>query len=296
VILVAHVAQWKLKEVQELTKFLTESKVVGIVEIGGIPAPQIQQMRSNLYGNAILRSSKNSLISRAIDEADKKVNGLSSLKDAIIGQTAIIATDMNPFKLYSQIKSTRTMAPAKGGEIATYDIKVKAGDTPFKPGPIVGDLQKVGIPAAIKEGKVVIKNDKIIVCANEKISKDVAQMLTRLEIFPIEIGMSLNSVFENGKIFKPDVLDIDLDVFRQNIVNASRNVFNLAFKSVWVTDFTIKVLIKKAHDNAFALAIDRGLITKETLEHLFSKAHRSMIALASKTKDALDEDLKKMIT
>lgn len=295
-ILVAHVAQWKLKEVQELTKILTESKIVGIVEIGGIPAPQIQQMRGNLYGNAILRSSKNSLISRAIDEADKKVKGISYLKDAILGQTAIVATDMNPFRLYNQIKSTRTMAPAKGGEIATHDIKVKAGDTPFKPGPIVGDLQKVGIPAAIKEGKVVIKNDKILVPVGEKISKDVARMLTRLEILPVEIGMSLNAVFEDGKIFKPDVLDIDLDVFRLNIINASSNAFNLAVESVWVTDFTINALIMKAHNNAFALAIDRGLITKETLEHLISKAHRSMIALAAKTKDALDEDLKKMIT
>lgn len=292
----AHVAQWKFKEVEELTKILTENKVLGIAKIGGIPAPQIQQMRGNLYSKAILRSSKNTLISRALDEAEKKIKGLSSLKKEISGQAAIVATDMNPFKLYNQIKSTRTMAPAKGGEIATHDIEVKAGDTSFKPGPIVGELQKVGIPAAIREGKVVIKTDKVIVSAGDKISKDVAQMLTRLEIYPVEIGMSLNAVFEEGNIFKPDVLDIDLDVFRSNIVNASSNAFNLAIEFSWITDLTINPLIAKAHNDAFVLAIDREIITKKTLEHLISKAHRSMVALASKTKDALDEDLKKKIT
>jgi large subunit ribosomal protein L10 len=294
VIFVAHVAQWKFKEVEELKTILIDNKIIGIVEIGGIPAPQIQHMRKNLYGNAILRSSKNTLISRAIDEAGKKIKGLESLKKEISGQAAIIATDINPFKLYSQIKSTRTMAPARGGEIATYDIEIKAGDTPFKPGPIVGELQKVGIPAAIKEGKVVIKNDKVIVPSGGKISKEVAQMLTRLEIFPIKIGMTLNAVFEEGNIFKQDVLDIDIDVFRSNIIKASNNAINLAVNSAWVNNKTINILLSKAHKNAFTISIERSIITKQTLEYLMIKARRSMMALAHKSNDAaLDKDLKK---
>ena len=58
----AHVADWKYGEVKNLTDFLTNSKVIGIVEIGGIPAPQLQQMRSNLHGLATIRSAKNRLI------------------------------------------------------------------------------------------------------------------------------------------------------------------------------------------------------------------------------------------
>ena len=58
---------------------------------------------------------------------------------------------------------------------------IKQGDTSFKPGPIVGELQKVGIPAAIESGKVVIKSDKLLVKEGETISAEVAQMLTKLE-------------------------------------------------------------------------------------------------------------------
>jgi len=253
-------------------------------------------MRTNLQNIADVRSSKNSLILRAFDEAEKKVKGISTLKDFVTGQTAILATDINPFKLFNKIKITRTNAPAKGGETVSSDIEVKAGDTPFKPGPIVGDLQKAGIPAAIQEGKVVIKKDKILVPAGEKIPKDVAQMLTRLEIFPIEIGMSIQGIFEDGSVYKPDILDIDMDEFFLNIKKASSNAFSLAIETSWINKNTIKPLLNKAYRNAFSLAIERGIINKKTIKHLISKSHSSMISLASKSKDGLDEDLKNMMT
>ena len=279
----AHVADWKYGEVKEITGLFTKNKVIGIVEIGGIPAPQMQQMRKNLHGIASIRSAKNSLLLRAIDEAEKEVKGLSGLKELIAGQSAVIATDMNPFRLFAKIKATRTMAPARGGEIASHDIMVKAGDTSFKPGPVVGELQKAGIPAAIQEGKVVIKTDKVIVPEGEKIPKDAAQMLARLEIFPIEIGITLHAVFENGDIFKPDVLDIDIDEFFGRVQQASSNAFNLAVETGWVNELTIKPLIMKAYNNAFALALEQGVVNKETIKHLISKAHANMSALKNIT-------------
>jgi large subunit ribosomal protein L10 len=279
----AHVAEWKHGEVKELTDLLTNNKVIGIVEIGGIPAPQMQKMRSNLHGVATIRSAKNNLIFRSFDEAEKQIKGISGLKDLVTGQTAIIVTDMSPFRLFAQIKSTRTMAPAKGGETATHDIMVREGDTPFKPGPIVGELQKVGIPAAIQEGKVAIREDKVIVLEGEKIPADVAQMLTRLEIFPVEIGMTLHAVYEDGAIFKADVLDIDIDAIMGQMKQASTNAFNLAIEAGWFTKATIRPLLMKAHNDALTLALDKGIITKDTIKNILSKAHASMLALKNIT-------------
>lgn len=278
-----HVAEWKFGEVKDLTDLLSNNRVIGIVEIGGIPAPQMQHMRRGLHGTASIRSAKNNLIFKALDEAEKQVKGITDLKNSVKGQTAIIATDMNPFKLFSQIKATRTMAPAKGGETATHDIEVKAGDTPFKPGPVVGELQKAGIPAAIQEGKVVIKNDKVIVPAGEKIPVDVAQMLTRLEIHPIEIGITLHAVFEDGNIFTPDILDINIDEFLGQMKQASTNAFNLAIEAGWYNELTIQPLLMKAHHNAITLAIEQGIINKETIQQLISKANAKMLAFKNLT-------------
>jgi large subunit ribosomal protein L10 len=279
----AHVADWKKEEVKELTNLLTKNRVVGIIEVGGIPAPQMQQMRKSLHGAATVRSAKNNLLIRALDEAEKEAKGVSGLKDHVKGQSAIIATEMNPFKLFSKIKESRTMAPAKGGETATHDIEVKEGDTPFKPGPIVGELQKVGIPAAILEGKVVVKSNKVVVPQGERIPAEVAQMLTRLEIFPIEIGMTLNGVFEDGSIFSPDVLDINIDEFLGQMRQASNDAFNLAITAGWVTKETIQPLLMKAHHNAFTIALEMGIVNKETIKHLISKANTQMLALKNKT-------------
>ncbi|MDH7506465.1 MAG: 50S ribosomal protein L10 [Candidatus Thermoplasmatota archaeon] len=280
----AHVAKWKYGEVNELVDFITKNKVVGIVEIGKIPALQMQKMRKNLREIGPIKSARNTLISIALDEAEKKVKGISGLKNSITGQTAIITTDVNPFKLFAKIKATRTMAPAKGGEIATHDIEIKAGETPFKPGPIVGELQKVGIPAAIQEGKVVIKSDKLLVKAGEKIPADIAMMLTRLEIYPIEIGMSLHAVFEDGNIYHPDVLDINVDEFIGKIKQASLNSLNLAAETGWVNKFTIKPLLMKAYLNSFNLALNCNIVNKETVKFLLLKAQANMLALKNKTK------------
>ena len=279
----AHVAEWKHGEIKELVDFITKSKVIGIVEIGGIPAPQMQKMRKNLHEVGSIRSARNTLISRALDEAEKKVKGISNLKKSISGQSAIIATDTNPFKLFAKVKQTRTMAPAKGGETVNHDIEIKAGETPFKPGPIVGELQKVGIPAAIQEGKVVIKSDKLLVKAGEKIPADVALMLTRLEIFPIEIRMSLNSVFEDGNIYQPDVLDINIDEFLGRIRQASLNSLNLAVETGWANKTTIKPMVMKAYLNSFNLAMKCKITNKETIKFLLSKAQANMLALKNKT-------------
>jgi large subunit ribosomal protein L10 len=285
----AHIAQWKHGEVAEITSLLTRHKIVGIVDIGGIPAPQLQKMRGNIRKKAEIRSSKNTLILKALDEAEKQVPGISALKDHVTGQAAIIAADVNPFALFKEIKSSRTNAPAKGGEIATHDIEVKAGDTPFKPGPIVGELQKAGIPAAISEGKVIIKSDKILVEAGQKISRDLAPMLSRIDIFPIELGLNLHAVYENGSIYKPEVLDIDMDRFMGQLRTASLGAIGIAMEAGWINITTIRPMLTKAYRSAYTLAIERNIYTKETMGALLAKAQASMLSVSSQAKPVSNE-------
>jgi large subunit ribosomal protein L10 len=288
----AHVASWKHKEVSEITSLMTQHKVVGIVNIGGIPALQLQQMRKGIRSKAQIRAAKNNLILKALDDAEKQVKGIGALKDEVHGQAAVIVTDVNPFALFKEIKATRKNAPAKGGETASHDIEVHAGDTPFKPGPIVGELQKVGIPAAISEGKVIIKNDKILVEAGQKISRELAQMLTRIDILPVELGLNLHAVYENGSIYRPDVLDIDIDRFMGQLRTASFSALTLAMEAGWVNTHTIQPLLMKAYRSAYALAVEKNIYTKETMKDLLSKAHASMLSVSSQVKPVSNEGKK----
>ncbi|MBR5668368.1 MAG: 50S ribosomal protein L10, partial [Spirochaetales bacterium] len=137
----AHVAAWKKDLVKELIDEMTAKPVVAVVNMHGIGGQQIQSMRAGLRAHATLKMTKNNLMLLALDEAAKQKPGLEGLKENIDEQCAIVATDLNPFKLFKQLESTKTAAPAKAGEIAPEDIIVHQGPTPFGPGPIIGELQ-----------------------------------------------------------------------------------------------------------------------------------------------------------
>src|SRR6266511_1048077 len=249
----AHVAPYKQETVKALVREFERSPVIGIVNIRGIPAPQIQAMRKRLTGRATLTVSKNNLLRIALKEAASKKAGLDGLADVIADQTAVVTAAINPFRLLKEMEATKTKAPARGGERAPEDIWVREGDTPFKPGPIVGELQKAGIPAAIERGKVVIKKDKLLVKAGDRIPREVAQVLTRLEIFPLTVGLDLRGAYEAGTVFRRDVLAVDDVRLRADLALAGGHAFNLAVFVGYPSRATIRPLLSTGFRRAIAL-------------------------------------------
>jgi large subunit ribosomal protein L10 len=277
----AHVAAWKKDLVKELVQEMTEKPVVAVVDLHGIPGQQIQSMRAGLRAHATLKMTKNNLMLLAIDEASKQKPGLEKLKDFVHGQCAIVATDLNPFKLFRQLESTKTPAAAKAGEIAPMDIVVPKGPTPFGPGPIIGELQKIGLPAAIDAGKIVVKKDTTLVKVGEPIPANVAMMLPKLEILPMIVGMDLRSAYEDGTIYGRDVLDIPADYYSTMFATAACNARALAMTIAFPTKETIVPLITKAFREAMALSISAAIPTRENIETLLAKADAEMLAVAS---------------
>ena len=270
------VAERKIKEVEEIKNIISSHAVFGIVGIKGIPAYQMQKMREILRGKAIIKVSKNNLIRRALS------NGAEKLADYIQGESAIIASNINPFKLYKLVEGARTKAPAKGGEIASEDIVIKKGETNFKPGPIVGELQKAGIPASIREGKVVIEKDVVLVKKGEVISPQIAQILGKLDIKPIEIGLKVHAFIENGIIYTPDILAIDIDKIIGEIQACASKAINLAVEICYPAKGALQHLIMKAYNSAYNLAIERNIYTKETIEAFINRAYLHAKAMESK--------------
>jgi large subunit ribosomal protein L10 len=291
----AHVASYKTETVKSLVKEFEGSQVIGIVNIHGIPAPQFQSMRKGLHGQVKLTVSKNNLLRIALKEAAGKMSGLDGLSEVIEGQTAVVTANINPFRLFKELEATKTKAPARGGEVAPEDLWVREGETPFKPGPIVGELQKAGVPAAIERGKVVIKKDKLLVEAGKKIPRDVAQVLTRLEIFPLTVGLDLRGAYEDGMVFRRDVLAVDDARVRADVFLAGAQGFNLAMFIGYATKQTIRPLLSTAHRRAIALCVESGFPTKESVKFLLAKAQAQALAIAARAPDAVDEDTRKRL-
>lgn len=276
------VAPAKKQLVDDLVSRCAQSRVVGIVNIQGIPAPQFQAIRKKLSGRATITVVKNNLLRLALEQASAKKPDLSKLGETIAGQTAVVTADINPFRLYKELESTKTRAPARGGELAPEDLWVRAGETPFKPGPIVGELQKAGIPAAIERGKVVIRQDKLMVNAGQRIPRDVAQQLARLEIFPLVVGLDLRGAYEAGTVYRREALSVDEVVVRRQIAQASLEAFALALAAAYPTRTTIGPLLGRAHRDALNLAMYSEFPTKESVVLLLAQAQSRALALAAR--------------
>lgn len=283
----AHVAKWKLEKVEELKNKILANKVVGIVNITGLPSPQLQLIRKNLRGKAEIIVTRNAIISRALEKAGKP--NITKLSDYIQTQSALILSNENPFKLYKALEATKTKAPAKGGEIAPEDIVIKAMETPFKPGPIVSELQKAGLAAAIEGGKVVIKKDKLLVKAGEVITREQAQLLTKLGIMPITLGLDLRAVFEDGFVYPKDALAISQEEVLAQFVRGSINALQLALRICYITRETIQPLLVKGLRECIALVVKTGYPARGAIEHLIRKAYMDMLAIAALAPEAAGE-------
>ena len=219
----------KVARVDALAKSLASKPMVAVVGIRGVPAAALQSMRRELRRrDHPITVAPNSAIRHAIEKAATDRPAFRPLLDQVQDPTAILSAEGNPFSLYQEFLRTRSPTPARGGEVAPKDIFVPAGTTSFKPGPIVGELQHAGFPAAIEKGKVVLKKDVTIVRAGGTISREVAGLLTRLEIFPLEVGLTLRAVVDGTTFYPPEVLSVDLEARRAELAAAAARAVGLA--------------------------------------------------------------------
>ncbi|MET1123663.1 MAG: 50S ribosomal protein L10 [Archaeoglobaceae archaeon] len=285
--------RWKVETVEELKRLLSSHPVIAVVSFRGVPASQMQKIRREFREFAKIRVVKNSLLERAIDALGGKY---LQLKDYIFDQTAIVLTNMNPFKLYKKIEDTKVPSALKPNQVSPVDVTIEAGPTPIPPGPQMADLQAAGIPVAIEKGKVVVKQTVTLVKAGEVVRPEVARALEKLGVKPIKIGLETRAIYDSGIILTPDVLAIDTDKVIADIQEAYTKALNLAVNATYVTPETAEILIIKAVMEARNLAINAAIPEPEVMPDLLAKAHAQMLALASQLpEEVLDEELKSLL-
>ncbi|MFA7197702.1 MAG: 50S ribosomal protein L10 [Methanoculleus sp.] len=272
-----HLPRWKKEEVDEIKRGVEEHTLVGVVDMYGIPASQVQDIRRNLRGTARVKMARNTLIEHAFTELGGSVGGL---KDHAEGQSALIFTNENPFKLFKLLEKTKTRMAAKPGEKAPEDIVVPKGPTSFKPGPIVGELQQVGIPAAIEGGKVKIRETKTVVKRGEVINKKVADTLVKLGIKPMDVGLVLQAAYYKDTIFTPDLLAIDEEAYANNLVLAAQQAFNLSVNAAIPTPRTIEAIIGRAVREARNVGVEAPIYEKDIADLIIGRAQREMLVIA----------------
>ena len=263
-----HVSAAKQENVKKLVKLLKEYPIIGVINMQSLPAKQLQKMRGTLRGKMDLFMTKRRLMKLAIEKVREEKKGVEQLEKYMDGMPALMFTREDPFLLAKIMNSSKSMAPIKAGQVAPNDIWVKEGPTPFAPGPVIGELGAAGIKAGIDAGKVKILRDSLVVEKGKPVSKKIADILSRLSIEPVEIGLNLIAVYQNGEIITKNILFIDEKEYIAKLVQAHADALALALEVGYSVPDTIKILLYRAHTGAHAVALKGEIMTDETKEEL----------------------------
>lgn len=278
----------KKRQLKELIELLQQYESIGVTGIENIAAKTIQRIRHSLRGEAKLKVAKNTLMNLALEKvAEERDKELQELESYIHGSCAFILTDSNPFKIANFLEKNKIPTAAKEGQIAPNDVVVTARDTGFAPGPVIGELQSVGLSTQIEGGTIKITDDAVVCKKGEKVSRTLANVLNRLGVEPFTAGLSIEAIFSEGEILSHDVLIVDFDEQREKLMEAFQHAFGLSLEIYYPTKQNIQQLLGKTRREALSLALETDFITPETASNILAKTQLEAIALAQKiiTKD-----------
>lgn len=274
-------AKEKKDVVAKIEKFGKQYPIIGVLNMEGLPASTLLRVKKQLKGKVELVMTRKTLLQRGL--ANLKLNGGDDVIGRLKGMPALMFTKENPFALYKIIKKSKQPAAAKPGQIAPKDLIISKGPTPFTPGPVISEFAALGVKAGVEGGKVAVKEDKVVVKEGEVIKPNVASMLARLGVEPMEIGLDLACVYEKGTIFDKKVLDVDEKQFMANLIGAAMSGLNLACEIGYTNKDTITLLLTKAVRNARGVGIEANILAPEILGDVLAKAERIASSIKSQT-------------
>ncbi len=248
-----HITPEKRNEVERVKKLFSDYSVVGYVNLENLPSLQLQQMKMKLKENVIIKITKKRFIKIALDELQQQKKNLEQFKECIRGIPALLFTKEDPFRLAKIINQNRSRAAAKPGQKAPEDITIPAGPTNFPAGPMIGELGQLGLKTEVKDGKIGIREDKVIVKEGQEINAKVADLLIKMGIQPMKIGLNLLFTYQDGEILTGEVLFIDEQMYLTNLRQAVFRALSLGVGLAYPTKETTPLLVRKAALEAWAL-------------------------------------------
>ena len=268
---------------QQLQEIPKKYKVLAVIKMRKVRSTQILPLRKALKGDVEFFSIKDKVAKKAFEKLD--VPGIKDIGDKLTGQCMFLFTNMSPFKLNVLLAKNKIMMAARGGDLASMDIVVPAKNTGIAPGPMLTEFKEAGIPTKIDQGTIWIAKDSTPVLKGEAINEKLASILGKLDIKPVEAGISLYSALEEGTAYAEEEMIIDVEKIREQFVQAHQEAVSLSIEAGYITADNVLQIFSKAAQSARSVSIESGFMTDDTKEQILQKAEAQARAVVSKSKD-----------
>jgi large subunit ribosomal protein L10 len=269
----------KQQETQALTTLIKDYKAFGVANLTKVRAAQLQEIKKKLRGSVYMKVVKNTIVRRAIKDTNDKKD-IDKIEPHLAGSNVLMLTNLNPFKLALLLEQSKVKISAKTGDVAAVDVIVPAGNTGMPPGPIISQLGAVGLATRIESGSVWINKDTMVAKKGDVINERLASVLSKLGIKPVEAGIALKAMYDDGTVFTGNQLHLDLNAYKNDFQTAHQYAFNLVLFTAYPEPEAIPFILQKAHFDAYNLSLFSGFPTKENIRDLIRKAHGEMMSLS----------------
>jgi len=206
-----------------------------IVEADHVGSNQMHQIRQTLRGKAIILMGKNTMIRKAVRAKIASDPRLEAFIPYVKGNVGFIFCKGDLQEVRNKIQENKVDAPAKAGSIAPKDVFVSAMNTGLEP-TMTSFFQALNIATKIVRGAIEIIADVHLLKVGEKVGSSEATLLTKLNIKPFSYGLRLLYVYDNGSVYKPEVLDLtDNDIlarFRQGVQDIAAIGLQIGYPTV----------------------------------------------------------------
>ena len=268
---------------QELQELPGTYDVIALSKMSKVRATQLMTIRKKFRNEIKIRVIKNRVAQRAFEKLSNRP-GLDYLSKELEGQCALLFTNISPFKLNLIFDKNKVFLPAKGGDIATKDIVIPAGNTGISPGPVLSEFKEANVSTKIDQGTIWVGKDTVVVRSGSIISQKLASLMSKLNIKPIEAGISISFAIAEGLVLKENDLRINLAEYMEELTRSFHEAVSLAIETSYPTVETITHLLVRAYQNATALAIDSGYVSPDSVQFVLVRANANGQIIANQVK------------
>jgi len=268
---------------QELQELPGTYDVIALSKMSKVRATQLMTIRKKFRNEIKIRVIKNRVAQRAFEKLSN-LPGLDSLSKELEGQCALLFTHISPFKLNLIFDKNKVFLPAKGGDIATKDIIIPAGNTGISPGPVLSEFKEANVSTKIDQGTIWVGKDTVVVRSGSIISQKLASLMSKLSIKPIEAGISVSLAIADGLVLKENDLKINLAEYREELTRSFHEAVSLAIETSYPTVETITRLLVRAYQNATALTTDSGYLSPDSVQFVLVRANANGQIIANQAR------------
>merc|ERR1711934_29790 len=236
-----------------------------IVDCDNVGSDQMNNIRKNLRGEAVLYCGKNTQMRRVLRELEETRPELEKIRNALKLNVALVFTNEDLSTMCEKISEDKKPSMAKAGAMAQCDVTIEKGITSLEPS-MTQFLQALNIGSKITKGSIEIINDVELLKEGQKIDASQAALLQKLDITPFEYGLIPKFVYDNGSLFQPAVLDIQDSQILANFQSCLKQTACISIELNMPTVASVPYSILLAFSNLLAVAADTEFTFKEAEE------------------------------